>query len=156
GSKKGEVRAGAPAPRRLGGNAETVVREAIAAARALVRRGDYPQALRLLARAEEQVPGARELTLERLSVQRLRDAEVEERIKQGIAKFQREDLEGAIEEWTRALELDPDNTVALDYRKKAQGMLRRIEEIREEARRRGEIPADREGGPERRPPADRP
>ncbi len=67
-----------------------------------------------------------------------------ERIKAGIAKSQREDLTGAIQEWGRALELDPENAVALDYRKKAQGMLKRIEEIREEVRQQGDRPA---GGP---------
>lgn len=123
---------------------EAIVREAVTVAQLAARRGDYPRALRVLARAEERVPRATELVVERTAVQRLLEAEVAERIKAGIAKFQREDLEGATEEWGRALELDPENAVALDYRKKAQGMLKRIEEIREEVRQRGDKPA---GGP---------
>lgn len=123
---------------------EVVVREALAAAQLATRQRDYPRALRVLARAEEQAPRASQLAAERAAVQRLLEAEVAERIKAGIAKSQREDLTGAIQEWGRALELDPENAVALDYRKKAQGMLKRIEEIREEVRQQGDRPA---GGP---------
>ncbi len=119
---------------------ETVVREALAAAQLATRQREYLRAVRVLARAEEQVPRATQLTVERAAVQRLLEAEVAERIKAGIARFQREDLEGAIQEWGRALELDPENAVALDYRKKAQGMLKRIEEIREDVRQRGDRP----------------
>ncbi len=127
-----------------GPQAEAIVREAVAVAQSAARRGDYRRALRVLAHAEAQVPGNPDLALERTAIQRLVDAEVEERINRGISRFQLEDLEGAIEEWRRALELDPDNAVALDYRKKAEGMLKKIEEIREEARRRGDTPT---GGP---------
>lgn len=144
GAKGGDSLAPSSSGTLSGSQAEAVVREAVAVAQSAARRGDYRRALRVLATAEAQVPGNPDLALERTAIQRLVDAEVEERINRGISRFQLEDLEGAIEEWRRALELDPDNAVALDYRKKAEGMLKKIEELREEARRRGDTPA---GGP---------
>ena len=96
------------------------------------------QARAALVRAEAQAPRLPEVVAERGTFNQMLEAEVQERIKRGIARFQLEDLDGAIAEWGRALDLDPDNTVALDYRRKAQGMLKRIEEIREESRREGD------------------
>jgi tetratricopeptide (TPR) repeat protein len=125
-------------------NADSLAREAIQIARAAVRRGDYPQAVSILVRVESLGVRTPELTAERAAVGRLVQGEVQERIKAGIARFQLEDLEGAIDEWGRALELDPENAVALDYRRKALSMRRRIEELREESR-----------DDVRRPPAER-
>lgn len=116
---------------------EAAARESLAVMRAAVQRGDLVQARAALARAETLAPRLPEVAGERVTLSRLVEAEVQERIKRGIAQFQLEDLDGAIAEWGRALELDPGNTVALDYRRKAQGMLKRIEEIREESRREG-------------------
>jgi tetratricopeptide (TPR) repeat protein len=124
---------------------EAIVREALALSRAASRRGDLLQAVAALNRAEAQVGRTPDLASERAAVERLVEAEVQERIKSGIARFQLEDLDGAIAEWGRALELDPANAVALDYRRKAQGMLKRIEEIREEEGRR--VPRQSSGVP---------
>ncbi len=111
------------------------LREAVALVRNAVRRGDFPQAREALARAEALAPRAPEVVAERASLDRAVKDEVQERIKRGIARFQLEDLDGAIAEWGRALELDPANEIALDYRRKAQGMLKKIDELREQNRR---------------------
>ncbi len=110
------------------------VREALAVARAATRRGDFVKAREAVARAESLSPRAPEVVAERAALERAVKAEVQERIKRGIARFQLEDLDGAILEWGEALELDPANEIALDYRRKAQGMLKKIDELREQSR----------------------
>lgn len=110
------------------------VREALAAARSATRRGDFARAREAVARAESIAPRAPEVVAARKALEQAIRDEVEARIKRGIARFQLEDLEGAIFEWGEALELDPGNEIALDYRRKAQGMLKRIDELREQSR----------------------
>ncbi|HEX5795189.1 MAG TPA: hypothetical protein VFY19_05080, partial [Geminicoccaceae bacterium] len=110
------------------------LREALALARSATRRGDFVKAREAVARAESLSPRAPEVVAERAALDRAVKAEVQERIKRGIARFQLEDLDGAILEWGEALELDPANEIALDYRRKAQGMLKKIDELREQSR----------------------
>lgn len=54
----------------------------------------------------------------------------EEHLKKGIGYFQSEDLEGAIKMWEAAIELDPGNKTAAEYKKRAETVLRRLNEIR--------------------------
>lgn len=111
------------------------VRELVALVRSAIRRGDFAGAREALVQVETLAPRAPEVAGERASLERAIKEEVQARIKRGISRFQLEDLEGAIEEWGRALELDPGNEIALDYRRKAQGMLKKIDELREQSRR---------------------
>ena len=60
-----------------------------------------------------------------------RDYEVDRHIKEGIASFQEEEMEKAIESWDAALKLDPGNETALDYRSRAEKVMSRLREIRE-------------------------
>ncbi len=60
-----------------------------------------------------------------------RDKAAQEHIKKGITFFQAEDLDLAIREWDYALEIDPDNEVAADYRRRAEVILERLKNIRE-------------------------
>lgn len=60
-----------------------------------------------------------------------RDGAAQEHIKKGITFFQAEDLDLAIREWDYALEIDPDNEVAADYRRRAEVILERLKNIRE-------------------------
>lgn len=60
-----------------------------------------------------------------------RDMAAQEHIKKGITFFQAEELDLAIREWDYALEIDPDNEVAADYRRRAEVILERLKNIRE-------------------------
>ncbi len=65
-----------------------------------------------------------------LMSERERAASSEEHLKKGIARFQAEDLEGAIRMWDAALALDPGNRTAAEYRSRAEAILKRLDEIR--------------------------
>ncbi|MDH4101530.1 MAG: hypothetical protein OEV28_13275, partial [Nitrospirota bacterium] len=58
-------------------------------------------------------------------------AEVNEHLKMGMAYFQNEQIELAIEEWDVVLDLDPDNKTARDYRARARTIYERLETIKE-------------------------
>ena len=60
-----------------------------------------------------------------------RDRAADEHIKKGITLFQAEELDLAIREWDYVLEIDPDNEVAADYRRRAEVILERLKNIRE-------------------------
>jgi len=60
-----------------------------------------------------------------------RDRAADEHIKKGITLFQAEELDLAMREWDYALEIDPDNEVAADYRRRAEVILERLKNIRE-------------------------
>lgn len=70
-----------------------------------------------------------------------------EHLKKGIGYFQSEDLEGAIRMWEAAVELDPGNGTAAEYRERAETILRRLNEIRNQT---GPASPDR---PPTRPPS---
>lgn len=53
-----------------------------------------------------------------------------EHLMKGIGYFQSEDLEGAIKMWEAAVELDPGNKTAAEYKKRAETILERLNEIR--------------------------
>jgi len=58
-----------------------------------------------------------------------RDRDVDIYLKKGIAYFQEEELEKAIEVWDMVLELDPANETALDYKSRAERVMERLREI---------------------------
>lgn len=55
---------------------------------------------------------------------------VDSHLKLGISHFLDEDMESAIEVWDAVLELDPDNRLARDYRKRAEKVLKTFEEVK--------------------------
>ena len=55
--------------------------------------------------------------------QQERDALVEKHLNQGIEHFTNEDLQDAMKEWNKVLELDPSNKKALEYKEKTQNRL---------------------------------
>jgi tetratricopeptide (TPR) repeat protein len=55
--------------------------------------------------------------------QQERDALVEKHLNQGIEHFTNEDLQDAMKEWDKVLELDPSNKKALEYKEKTQNRL---------------------------------
>jgi len=79
-----------------------------------------------------QVPKKPRRVLENLPLMsdKERGASSEEHLKKGIVYFQSEDLKGAIRMWEAALELDPGNKTAADYKKRAEMVLQRLNEIR--------------------------
>ncbi|MBI5644404.1 MAG: hypothetical protein HY954_13135 [Deltaproteobacteria bacterium] len=60
-----------------------------------------------------------------------RDKIVDRYIKNGIAYFQAEEMELATKEWDAALELDPANKTAADYKSRAEVIMNRLKNIKE-------------------------
>lgn len=73
------------------------------------------------------------------SAREARENAIDLHLKRGMAFFQREEVELALKEWDRVLELDPDNEEAADYRARAEVIIRRLHKIRQ--RQSGEKPA---------------
>lgn len=65
-----------------------------------------------------------------------RDAAVDRLIKSGISFFQAEEMELAIKEWDTALDLEPGNKTAADYRSRAEVIMERLKNIREKQEKR--------------------
>jgi tetratricopeptide (TPR) repeat protein len=59
--------------------------------------------------------------------------EVARLIEEGRSHFQEEELESALDDWRRALLIDPDNRDARSYTARAQLLLRNLDELRSEA-----------------------
>lgn len=76
-------------------------------------------------------PGMREARELLGKAEKDKDTAVDTHLKKGISHFQREELELAIREWERALELDPENKPAADYKSRAEGILEVLKRIRE-------------------------
>lgn len=66
-----------------------------------------------------------------------------EHLMKGIRYFQSEDLEGAIKMWEAAVELDPGNKTAAEYKKRAETILERLNEIKAEKGQQAPAPATR-------------
>lgn len=62
------------------------------------------------------------------------DNAVNMHLKNGIDYFQKEELELAIKEWDLALELDPFNKTARDYKAKAETIMEKMKDIRERSK----------------------
>lgn len=94
------------------------------------RRGDAYAAIRQDLRALQADPrhaGARRhLTALRQQLQ----PEVEGLIESGRSAFRQEDLQGALDQWRRALLVDPDNDRAQQYVARAEKLLDNLEQLR--------------------------
>lgn len=82
----------------------------------------------LVARYAPDYKDARELLARALREKK--DA-FEKHLKAGIGYFEAEEMGLAIKEWDRALELEPNNRIALDYKARAVEVLKRLKNIRE-------------------------
>ena len=61
-----------------------------------------------------------------------REDAIDMHLKKGIDYFQKEELELAIKEWDAALDIDPWDKTALDYRARAEVILEKIKEVKKE------------------------
>lgn len=99
--------------------------------RAALTKGAYLKAveeLELVARYAPDYKDARELLVK---ASKEKKEAFERHLKRGIGYFEAEEMELAIKEWDRALELEPGNRNALDYRVRAVEVLKRLKKIRE-------------------------
>lgn len=60
-----------------------------------------------------------------------RDGAIDTHLKKGMDYFQKEELESAIKEWDMALEIDPLNKTATDYKARAEAILEKMKDIAE-------------------------
>lgn len=77
-----------------------------------------------------RVPGHMDTTKLLTEAGRRRAEAVERHLRKGIVYFLSEDMEEAIRLWNVVLELDPENKTALDYKKRAETIIKRHEEIK--------------------------
>jgi tetratricopeptide (TPR) repeat protein len=61
-----------------------------------------------------------------------REEAIDAHLKKGIDYFQKEELELAIKEWDAALDIDPWNRTAIDYRARAEVILEKMKEMKKE------------------------
>ena len=61
-----------------------------------------------------------------------REDAIDTHLKKGIDYFQKEELELAIKEWDAALDIDPWDKTAIDYRARAEVILEKIKEMKKE------------------------
>lgn len=93
--------------------------------------GDYPNAIEEFTSTLKFAPNymdARELLSTAL---KYKAEAIDSHLRQGVDYFQTEEMDLAIEEWDAALELDPMNKTALDYRARARTILDRLEKIKD-------------------------
>lgn len=123
----------APSPRRADATdaqirAEGLHQNALAAA----RRGDPWQAIRFEQRAlaaDPQHDGARR---QLAGLRATLAHQVDELVESGRAAFMQEDLQGALDQWRRALLADPQNEKAKEYVARAEKLLENLEQLRDD------------------------
>lgn len=85
--------------------------------------GELREAITSFKKALEIEPKNAKATQYLKETQQERDALVEKHLNQGIEHFTNEDLQDAMKEWNKVLELDPSNKKALEYKEKTQNRL---------------------------------
>lgn len=104
--------------------------EHYAKGRAALRKGAYLNAVEELDLVARYAPDYKD-TRELLSMAHKEKKEAfDGYMKKGVEYFEAEEMGLAIKEWDKALELEPGNANALDYRAKAVEVLKRLEKIR--------------------------
>jgi tetratricopeptide (TPR) repeat protein len=93
------------------------------------RDGDLFRAVELDMRALEANPN-HPVARSHLSELRRRMPSAEELIREGQHHYQEEDLEAAVDEWQKALLVDPGNAEALEYLARAERLLENLERLR--------------------------
>jgi len=53
-------------------------------------------------------------------------------LKNGVTFFQKEELDKAVKEWTKVLAMDPGNTEAADYKKRAEAIEKKVKKIKKD------------------------
>ena len=93
--------------------------------------GRYNKAIKHFSMALEAEPDYKDaeifLNLARLE----RQGFIDFHINKGITLFQKDELERAIKEWNRVLAVDPDNTEAAEYKKRAEAIEVKVKEIKD-------------------------
>lgn len=93
--------------------------------------GKYNRAIKHFNAALKDMPDYKDadvfLRLARLERQNFIDFH----IKQGVTLFQREELEKAVKEWDSVLAVDPKNTEAADYKKRAEAIEKKVKKIKD-------------------------
>ena len=59
-------------------------------------------------------------------------SQVDELVESGRAAFMQEDLQGALDQWRRALLVDPQNEKAKEYVARAEKLLENLEQLRDD------------------------
>ncbi|MFQ5354564.1 MAG: tetratricopeptide repeat protein, partial [Thermodesulfobacteriota bacterium] len=93
--------------------------------------GKYNKAIKHFTAALKAVPDYKDaevfLNLARLE----RQGFIDFHINKGVTLFQKEELELAIKEWNRVLAVDPGNTEAAEYKKRAEAIEVKVKEIQD-------------------------
>ena len=89
--------------------------------------GDLKKAISIYEQALQLDPGNPEITKDLSDTQEELKKLITTHLNEGIKLFNQEAINEAIVEWDAALALDPQNQQALDYKKRAQNMLKALE-----------------------------
>ncbi len=119
-----------PAPRRSASDAEIRAEGSLQNALVAEAAGDPFQAIRYdlaALRADPNHAGARSHLA---ALRRALEPQIPELIEAGRRSYQQEDLQAALDQWQRALLIDPDNVDAQDHAARAEKLLERLEELR--------------------------
>lgn len=92
--------------------------------------GDYPAAIEEFNLTLSCDPDYKDTTYLIEEILEERDSAVSLHMKKGIAFFQKDELEKAIEQWDIVLRLDPENSDAKGYKIKAETMVEKLKKIR--------------------------
>ncbi len=93
--------------------------------------GKYNKAIKHFTEALKIVPDYKDAELF-LNLARLeRKNFIDRHIKEGVTLFQKEELALAIREWKKVLAVDPANTEAADYKKRAEAIEKKVKKIKD-------------------------
>lgn len=93
--------------------------------------GKYNRAIKQFEAALRYVPDYKDAGV-LLDMARLeRNHYIDFHLKKGVKLFQKEELEKAVKEWDKVLAMDPGNTEAGDYKKRALAVEKKIEKIKD-------------------------
>ncbi len=99
--------------------------------RLFLASGAYNKAIEEFNLVLKYVPGHAEAKKLLEEAKAARETAIEKHLKKGIGYFEAEQMELAIKEWDIVLDLDPENRSALDYRSRAEAILKQLRKIRE-------------------------
>jgi len=99
------------------------VQSIIQEGKAYHEKGELKKAIASFEQALKLEPGNTDAATQLQATQDELKASVDSHLKQGIKYFNQENLEDAMTEWKKVLELDPTNKDALDYKEKTQKRL---------------------------------
>ncbi len=108
--------------------------------------GKYNRAIRHFKAALKAMPDYKDagvlLKMARLERQHFIDFH----IKKGVTLFQKEELDKAVKEWNSVLAMDPGNTEAADYKKRAEAIQKKVRKIKDTQKNGKAVPVKPEAG----------